>query len=101
MGTTYYIDSLNPFVAIDAQATNAFVMEYPQLVQYAEPVGNIPVAAHHDVVVARIVHDRIARVVVRDLQTAARRLERLQVLRRVIVIVKIDDAHGGTLAERL
>ncbi len=34
VGTTNYIDSLNPFVAIESQAYNAFVMEYPQLVQY-------------------------------------------------------------------
>ncbi len=34
VGTTSYIDSLNPFVAIEAQSYNAFVMEYPQLVQY-------------------------------------------------------------------
>jgi peptide/nickel transport system substrate-binding protein len=34
VGSTYYIDSLNPFVAFDAQAVNAFVMLFPQLVQY-------------------------------------------------------------------
>jgi peptide/nickel transport system substrate-binding protein len=34
VGTTSYIDSLNPFVAIESQSYNAFVMEYPQLVQY-------------------------------------------------------------------
>jgi peptide/nickel transport system substrate-binding protein len=34
VGTTNYIDSLNPFVAIESQSYNAFVMEYPQLVQY-------------------------------------------------------------------
>jgi peptide/nickel transport system substrate-binding protein len=34
VGTTSEIDSLNPFVAIESQAYNAFVMEYPQLVQY-------------------------------------------------------------------
>jgi peptide/nickel transport system substrate-binding protein len=34
VGSTYNIDSLNPFVAFDAQAYNAFTMEYPQLVQY-------------------------------------------------------------------
>ena len=33
-GTTNYIDSLNPFVAIESQSYNAFVMQYPQLVQY-------------------------------------------------------------------
>src|SRR6476646_6973095 len=35
VGTTNYIDSLNPFVATESQSYNAFVMEYPQLVQYA------------------------------------------------------------------
>jgi len=34
IGTTDYIDSLNPFVAINSQAYNSFVMTYPQLVQY-------------------------------------------------------------------
>ena len=34
VGSTYNIDSLNPFTAIDAQAYNAFIMEYPELVQY-------------------------------------------------------------------
>ena len=34
VGTTQYIDSLNPFVAITTESYNAFVMEYPQLVQY-------------------------------------------------------------------
>jgi peptide/nickel transport system substrate-binding protein len=34
IGTTNNIDSLNPFIAIEGQAYNAFVMEYPQLVQY-------------------------------------------------------------------
>jgi peptide/nickel transport system substrate-binding protein len=34
LGTTNYIDSLNPFNFIEAQAYNAFIMIYPQLVQY-------------------------------------------------------------------
>ena len=34
VGTISSIDSLNPFIAISSQAYNAFVMEYPQLVQY-------------------------------------------------------------------
>jgi peptide/nickel transport system substrate-binding protein len=34
VGTTYYIDSLNPFLAIEPQADTAFGMLYPQLVQY-------------------------------------------------------------------
>jgi peptide/nickel transport system substrate-binding protein len=34
VGTISYIDSLNPFVALLSQSYNAFVMEYPQLVQY-------------------------------------------------------------------
>lgn len=38
VGTVASIDSLNPFLAIDPQATNAFVMEYPQLVQYGPGV---------------------------------------------------------------
>jgi peptide/nickel transport system substrate-binding protein len=35
IGTTNYIDSLNPFNYIEAQAYNAMIMLYPQLVQYA------------------------------------------------------------------
>jgi peptide/nickel transport system substrate-binding protein len=34
IGTTNYIDSLNPFKFIESQAFNAFIMIYPQLVQY-------------------------------------------------------------------
>jgi peptide/nickel transport system substrate-binding protein len=34
VGTINIIDSLNPFTAIESQSYNAFVMEYPQLVQY-------------------------------------------------------------------
>ena len=34
IGTTYYIDSLNPLLAYEPQASNAFTMIYPQLVQY-------------------------------------------------------------------
>ena len=34
VGTINTIDSLNPFTAIESQSYNAFVMEYPQLVQY-------------------------------------------------------------------
>src|SRR5438874_459024 len=34
VGTTYYIDSLNPLLAYEPQASNAFAMIYPQLVQY-------------------------------------------------------------------
>jgi peptide/nickel transport system substrate-binding protein len=34
LGTTNYIDSFNPLNYIETQATNAFIMIYPQLVQY-------------------------------------------------------------------
>jgi peptide/nickel transport system substrate-binding protein len=34
IGTTTYIDSFNPFNYIESQSFNAFVMVYPQLVQY-------------------------------------------------------------------
>jgi peptide/nickel transport system substrate-binding protein len=36
LGTIDYIDSLNPFNYIESQAYNAFIMLYPQLVQYRE-----------------------------------------------------------------
>jgi peptide/nickel transport system substrate-binding protein len=36
IGTTNYIDSLNPFHYIEAQSYNAMIMIFPQLVQYAE-----------------------------------------------------------------
>ncbi len=35
IGTTNYIDSLNPFNYIESQSYNAFIMIFPQLVQYA------------------------------------------------------------------
>src|SRR5436309_16097397 len=34
LGTTNYIDSLNPFNYIESQAFNAMIMIYPQLVAY-------------------------------------------------------------------
>src|SRR5919108_1743138 len=34
VGTINYIDSLNPFNYIEGQSLNAFIMLYPQLVQY-------------------------------------------------------------------
>ena len=34
VGTTNYIDSFNPLNYIESQSTNAFIMIYPQLVQY-------------------------------------------------------------------
>ena len=34
VGTTNYIDTLNPFIGIETQSYNAYVMLYPQLVQY-------------------------------------------------------------------
>jgi peptide/nickel transport system substrate-binding protein len=39
LGTTNYIDSLNPFNYIEAQAYNSFIMIYPQLVQYTYEDG--------------------------------------------------------------
>src|SRR3954452_4327899 len=36
IGTVNYIDSLNPFHYIESQSTNAMIMIYPQLVQYAQ-----------------------------------------------------------------
>jgi peptide/nickel transport system substrate-binding protein len=33
-GTTYYVDTLNPFVGIETQDSAAYGMVYPQLVQY-------------------------------------------------------------------
>jgi peptide/nickel transport system substrate-binding protein len=39
VGTINYIDSLSPFNYIEAQATNAMIMIYPQLVQYRHSNG--------------------------------------------------------------
>jgi peptide/nickel transport system substrate-binding protein len=39
IGTINYIDSLNPFNYIESQSVNAFIMLYPQLVQYAYEDG--------------------------------------------------------------
>jgi peptide/nickel transport system substrate-binding protein len=40
IGTTNYIDSFNPLKYIESQSTNAFIMLYPQLVQYAYSKAN-------------------------------------------------------------
>ena len=34
IGTTYYVDTLNPFVGIETNDSTAYGMVYPQLVQY-------------------------------------------------------------------
>ena len=39
IGTINYIDSLNPFNYIESQSVNAFIMLYPQLVQYTYADG--------------------------------------------------------------
>jgi peptide/nickel transport system substrate-binding protein len=39
VGTINYVDSLNPFNYIESQSVNAFIMLYPQLVQYAYEDG--------------------------------------------------------------
>jgi peptide/nickel transport system substrate-binding protein len=39
IGTINYVDSLNPFNYIESQSVNAFIMLYPQLVQYAYADG--------------------------------------------------------------
>jgi peptide/nickel transport system substrate-binding protein len=38
VGTTYYVDTLNPFVGIETNDTTAYGMIYPQLVQYGPGV---------------------------------------------------------------
>jgi peptide/nickel transport system substrate-binding protein len=43
VGTINYIDSLNPFNYIESQSLNAFIMLYPQLVQYAYADGKYEV----------------------------------------------------------
>src|SRR5262245_18118289 len=65
------------------------------IVQHALPVCDVTMAATHDVVVAGIMDDRIPMVVNRDLQDAAGRLECVEIFRRVVVVVKIDDGHAG------
>jgi peptide/nickel transport system substrate-binding protein len=39
VGTINYVDSLNPFNYIESQSVNAFIMIYPQLIQYAYTDG--------------------------------------------------------------
>jgi peptide/nickel transport system substrate-binding protein len=34
VGTTYYVDTLNPFIGIETNDTTAYTLVYPQLVQY-------------------------------------------------------------------
>jgi peptide/nickel transport system substrate-binding protein len=44
IGTTNYIDSFNPWNFIESQAFNAFIMVYPQLVQYDYQDGEYVIA---------------------------------------------------------
>jgi peptide/nickel transport system substrate-binding protein len=44
IGTTNYIDSFNPWNFIESQAYNAFIMVYPQLVQYDYQDGEYVIA---------------------------------------------------------
>ena len=44
LGTTNYIDTLNPFAYIETQAANAFNMIFPQLVQYDYADGKYKIA---------------------------------------------------------
>jgi peptide/nickel transport system substrate-binding protein len=44
IGTTNYIDSFNPWNFIESQAFNAFIMVYPQLVQYDYQDGQYEIA---------------------------------------------------------
>lgn len=43
VGTTNYIDSLNPYNYIESQAFNAMIMIYPQLVQYSYGPGGFKI----------------------------------------------------------
>ena len=44
IGTINYVDSLNPFNYIESQSVNAFIMLYPQLIQYAYADGEYDIA---------------------------------------------------------
>src|SRR5262249_46994978 len=70
---------------------------HAELVEHRLPVGDVAVAAHHDVVVARVVDDRVARAVGGERERAAGRAQGVQVLRRVVMVVDVDDRHSGLL----
>ena len=64
------------------------------LVQHVLPVREIAMSADGDVVVARIVKVRVAVFIDGDLDAALSRLQRLHVLRRIVMIVKVDHGHA-------
>src|SRR5205085_9049912 len=61
------------------------------LLEHCLAIGDVAMAAHGDVVVARIVKDRIAFTVDRHLHPARSGAQRIEVSLRVEVIVKVDD----------
>src|SRR6185437_5994752 len=70
------------------------------LVHHGDAHGQVALARDGDVVVAGIVEARIPGGVVADLDPALAALERLQVRRRVIVIVNVNDGWHGSGSAR-
>ena len=64
------------------------------LAQHLFPVINVAMAAHRDVVIARIVQRRIALIVMSNAHGAWPFFDGFNVLRRVVVVVKINEGHS-------
>jgi hypothetical protein len=63
------------------------------LVEHVLPVRDVAMPANHHVVVARVMHDRVALGVVRESSGSFPRRKGVEVLRRIVVIVKVDNLH--------
>ncbi len=63
------------------------------LLEHVLAIRDVAMPAHRDVVVARIVETRIALGVDRQLDDAVARLERVEVFRRIEVVVNVNQ-HG-------
>ncbi len=63
--------------------------------QHALAVVEIAMTRHQDVVVARIVQPRILLRVVIDLDASPALLHHIEILGRVVMIVKVDDHERG------
>ena len=69
----------------------------PVLVEHPLPVFDVAVPLHDDVVVAGVVQQRVALGVFADRHAGPLRPERAQVRGRVVVVVEVDDRHGGSV----
>src|SRR5438876_5830502 len=63
------------------------------LVQHGLAISDVAMTAHSDVVVARVMQNRVAVAVDRHLNSARSGAERVEIRLRIKVIVEVDDLH--------